>query len=161
MTGSVTRPPGPPGGFRRVLRWWATAAAFLGGLLVGVLLTGLLSRGAPLPATDGGTAAPTSSEAPAPGTAGATGELVVNAACLRAINAAQDMLDVLQDLGEALSEFNAARLDEIVRRLQPLQQRLDENSDECQVEGRVPTGALSASATSPTPSESIGASPTD
>lgn len=161
MTGSVTRPPEPPGGFRRVLRWWATTAVFLGGLLVGVVLTGLLSGGARLPPTGGGTGAPTSSDAATPTTAAATGELVVNGACLRAINAAQDMLDVVRDLGEALSEFNAARLDEIVRRLQPLQQRLDENSAECEVEGRVPTGALSGGATSPSPSGPSGPPPTD
>jgi hypothetical protein len=159
MAQPATRTPENRSAMRRVLRGWAVTVGFLGGLVVGAVLTGLLSSGAQLPAdTGGGTAAPeTSAEAPRTDggeSAGATGEVTINAACLRAINAAQDMVGVVEDLGEAISGFNAARLDEIVRRLQPLERRLDENAGDCEVEGRVPTDA---------PSESAGetASPTN
>ena len=61
----------------------------------------------------------------------------MNAACLRTVNAAQDVFDVVEDLGEALSEFNAGRLDQVVRQLQPLQDRLQVNLAECDVAAQI------------------------
>lgn len=152
------------GGLRRILRTWAVTAGFLAGLLVGAVVTGLLSQGAPLPSEiGGGTAAPERTADPSPdgagdGSAGATGQVAIDEACLRAINAAQDVVGVVEDLGEALSQFNPARLDEIVRRLQPLERRLRENAEACEVEGQV-SGDTSSEDGEASPSPT--ASPTD
>lgn len=167
MSEADTRSPRSDGPLRRALRWWALTGVFLLGLLVGAVVIGLLSAGSPEPPAIGsGEPVATDPEGEAGPTtgvpAGATGELVVNAACLRAINAAQDTVDVVEDLAEAVAEFNAARLDEIVRRLQPLQPRLTGNVEDCEVVGRVPSGtpaeetAATGSAATPSP-----ASPTD
>jgi len=144
MSEPAARSPAPQGLLRRALRWWALTAAFLLGLLVGAVAIGLFSAGSPVP--QGGGAAATAGPGGGAGgrtdaAAGATGELVVNDACLRAINAAQDTVDVVDDLAEAVAEFNAARLDEVVRRLQPLEQRLTENVESCEVVGQVPSGS--------------------
>ncbi len=113
---------------------WLAAGTFVVGLVAGALLVGLLGQDPPV--------APTAQEAPATGaapggvptaTADPTDGGRVNAACLRAINAAQDIAAVVDDLGAAAAALDAARLDEVVRRLQPLQQRLEQNTADCQV----------------------------
>ncbi len=138
MADSTTRSPGGQEWLSRAVRWWAAGVAFVVGLLAGALLVGLLSGGGTvIPAGTGDAAATT-----APGGADASpadpaGEVVVNAACLRTVNAAQDVFDVVDDLGEALSELNAGRLDQIVRQLQPLQDRLQVNLAECNVAAEI------------------------
>jgi hypothetical protein len=76
----------------------------------------------------------------------------VNAACLRAINAAQDIADSVDDLGAAAAALDAARLDEVVRRLQPLQQRLQESSADCEVSGSS-TGGRTPTTSTPSPTD--------
>ena len=66
---------------------------------------------------------------------------MVNDACLRALNAAQDIYAAVDDLGEAASQLNAARLDEVIRQLQPLQERLRGNIQDCHVVTRLPDGS--------------------
>ncbi|MGY2127592.1 hypothetical protein [Blastococcus sp. SYSU DS0617] len=142
MADSATRSPGGPQWLSRAARWWAAGLAFVVGLLAGALLVGLLSGGGTVPPAATGDATGTT----APGDADASpgdepvdtaGEVVVNAACLRTVNAAQDVFDVVDDLGEALSELNAGRLDQIVRQLQPLQDRLEVNLAECNVAAEI------------------------
>ncbi|MCZ2836575.1 hypothetical protein [Modestobacter sp. VKM Ac-2985] len=163
-------PPASRTGTGRAVRWWLAAATFVAGLFVGGLLVGLLSEGsAPVPVaaqdapgTDGAVPLP---EAPA---TGETAEVVVNAACLRAVNGAQDVVAVIDDLGEAVSEFNAARLDEVVRRLQPLQGRLSADIAGCQVVSEVqeatppatPTGTPAGTPAGTPPGEPVPPSPT-
>ncbi|GAA4749340.1 hypothetical protein GCM10023328_34920 [Modestobacter marinus] len=151
----------------RAVRWWLAAAAFVLGVFGGGLLVGLLSEGsAPVPqaapaapATDGAVPLPA-----APPT-GETAEVVVNAACLRAVNGAQDVVAVIDDLGEAVSEFNAARLDEVVRRLQPLQGRLAGDIAGCQVVSEVapatPSGTPSGTPTGTPTGTPPGAPPAE
>lgn len=149
--------PGPG----RAVRWWLAAATFVVGVFVGGLLVGLLSEGsAPVPiaaqdapGTDDAVPLP---EAPA---TGETAEVVVNAACLRAVNGAQDVVAVIDDLGEAVSEFNAARLDEVVRRLQPLQGRLSADIAGCQVVSEVQEATPPATPTGTPPGTPAGTSP--
>ena len=113
---------------------WLATGAFVVGLVAGALLVGLLGQDPPV--------APTAQQAPATVaapedlptvTADPTDGTRENAACLRAINAAQDIAAVVDDLGAAAAALDAARLDEVVRRLQPLQQRLEQNTADCQV----------------------------
>lgn len=158
MAVAETRSPDPPGGARRAVRWGLAAATFVVGLFVGGILVGLLSddrslppegsvSAEPLPSADGGSPAPRSGSA-----AGGTAEVLVNDACLRAVNAAQDVFGTVEDLGEAAADLNAARLDEAIRRLQPLQTRLQENLTGCEVRTRLPDGSVVTSTPAPTSS---------
>lgn len=139
----------PPPRSRRGAGWWLAVGGFVLGLFVGGIVVGLASGGsseevaAPAPTS----AAPADSPAPA---AGATGQVAVNASCLRAVNDAQDTYTAVNDLADAASTLNAARLDDIVRRLQPLQRRLEQDLRDCQVTTRLPDGSV-RSGPAPTP----------
>lgn len=162
MADAPTRSPAGTGRLRPALRGWLAAATFVFGLFVGGIVVGLLSDGPSLPPAGTSAAEPLppagtgSSAAPSSGAAaGGTAEVVVNDACLRAVNNAQDVYAAVEDLGEAAAELNAARLDEAIRRLQPLQTRLQENIAGCQVVTRLPDGSVVTStpplSTSPAP----------
>jgi hypothetical protein len=108
---------------------WLAAGTFVVGLVAGALLVGLLGQDPPAAPTAG--AQPTGGgalPAPIPDPAGTQ----VNLACLRAINAAQDIAAAVDELGAAAAALDAAALDEVVRRLQPLQERLQQNAAECE-----------------------------
>ena len=159
MADSTTRSPEGRRWFPRALRWWAAGLTFVVGLLAGGLIVGLLGGGATIPSGADVAGTPTTESGGAPQSdsgapAGATGEVAVNAACLRAVNAAQDVFDVVQNLGEALSSFNAGRLDEIVRQLQPLQERLKSNLEDCDVATEITGGDAGGSASSTAASSS-------
>ena len=51
----------------------------------------------------------------------------VNAACLRVINEAQDVATILSEVGPAITAVNLQQLDDMVRRLQSIQARLDDD----------------------------------
>jgi hypothetical protein len=146
------------------LRGWLAPAVFVAGLLVGGVLVGVLRDDPPLPVAGSTAAATLPSEGadaePAPdgSAAGGTVELVVNDECLRAVNAAQDMARVVDDLGEAAADLDAARLDEVVRRLQPLQDRLQADVTACRAVTRLPDGSAVTS-TTPRPPSSTPAPP--
>ena len=149
MANAPAGPPAPPR--RRTTRWLITGVFVLGAVLgvAGTLVWGGTSTSsAPPPART--TETPPPSPVPAPGT-GEGGQITVDAACLRAIQAAQSAYAAISDAGDALSSLDAARLDELVRRLQPIQDQLQADSAACHVAG----GTGSAVAT-PSPSSSPG-----
>jgi tetrahydromethanopterin S-methyltransferase subunit B len=74
--------------------------------------------------------------------------------CVAAARDAQEVIAAIDDIAEAARALDAARLNDIVRSLQPLEQQLEDNLSECQVDARIP------SEPSTTPS-SPPASPTD
>jgi hypothetical protein len=146
-------------GDRRDRGWtrWLATGTFVLGLAAGVLLAGLLGQDPPVPTTAqgapaAGAAAPTNSDEP-------TGGLEVDPACLLALNAAQDVAGTVDDLGAAAAALDAAQLDEVVRRLQPLQERLEVNTAACDAIASVPTGSAPATPTAPG-SPTAPASPT-
>ena len=61
----------------------------------------------------------------------------VNAACLRVINEAQDVATTLSEVGPAITAVNLQQLDDVVRRLQSIQRRLDDDLRNCKVEAQV------------------------
>lgn len=145
----------PPG---RGWTGWLSAGCFVLGLVTGVLLLGLLGQDAPAGTTAEapGTASRPVDPSSAPGAP--TGRVEVNAACLRALNAAQDIAASVEDLGTAAAALDAAQLDEVVRRLQPLQARLQDSTAACEVTGSSPAeGAGPAGSATPAPT----ASPSD
>lgn len=126
----------PADGGRRRPRWWIAAATFVGGVVAGILIVGLLSAGTPEfgAAPGSGSGGPTASGAPsASGTVPVGAQAVVNAACLRVINEAQDVSTILSGVDDAVTDVDLQQLDDIVRALQPIQPRLAEDLRECQV----------------------------
>jgi hypothetical protein len=128
-------------------RWWIAAITFIVGAVVGVLAVGLLGPGQPsFPGSTGqpspGGPAPTASSGE---TAALTGKAEVNAACLRVINAAEDIYTILSGVDEAVRDVDLQQLDDIVRRLQPIQPRLERDLRDCRVDTSV-VGGPSASA---------------
>jgi len=142
----------------RAPRWWVSAAVFCAGVLVGVLGTGLLSASpvVVIASEEAQGAAAGAGGAVPPGGAGAG--IAVNEACLRAVNGAEDAVRVIDDLAVAAGALDAARLDEVVQRLQPVQARLEQDVSRC----RVLTGATTGPTVSPTvsPTASPTVSPT-
>ncbi|MGY1723195.1 hypothetical protein [Blastococcus sp. SYSU DS0533] len=155
MAESGTRSPVPREGWRRVLRWWGRAGAFLAGLFLGAVLVGLLSEGTVVVANP----VPLDQDVDPPGAVagggategGATGQVTVDDDCLRAVNAAQDVAQLVDEMGEAIAVLNAARMDEVVRRLQPLQRRLQASVEACEVRAGTGGGASAAEPTGSTP----------
>jgi len=155
MAESATGTPAGDHPGRRALRWAVAAGTFVIGLIVGGVLVGLLSGGGSDVPIATGTPAPASggpgfSGAPIPTTAGATAEIVVNDACLDALNAAEDVSGTVDDLSQAAADVNLAQLDEVIRRLQPLAPRLQEGLQACHVVTRLPDGSTVSG--TPTPS---------
>jgi hypothetical protein len=129
----------------RRLRWWIAGITFVVGFVFGVLAVGLLAAGTPefgAQTRSGATASPT--QAPTAGSSNpVVAEARVNAACLAVINEAQDMVNVLSGVGQAVKDVDLQQLDDIVRRLQPIETRLAQDLQNCKVETDVvapPTG---------------------
>ena len=127
--------------------WWKILL-FAGGVLVGVLGVGLLNATTPDFAAAAGAASTGTSGQPG-GSVSAGVEARVNAACLGVINEAQDVYAVLGDLGQAVDDVDLTALDDIVRRLQPIEPRLGRDLTGCRVDTTVTSGG-----TSPAPSAS-------
>lgn len=140
MADAHPRSPDPGRRPRRALRWWLSAATFVVGLFVGAVLVGLAAGGSitlPARGTATGSAAAPSAAAPSSGST----EIVVNDACLKALQAAQDVYGTVDQLRQAVSRFNASRLDELVRQLGALQSRLRDDIGSCNVATRLPNGS--------------------
>ncbi len=173
-TPGTTTVPAPGGGgwtsWPAGARRWVLGGVFVGGLVVGMLATGVLADSSPVYAGEPSAAAGDDRSG-----AGGLDEVDPNAAqalvnqpCLRALNVAQDTLAAGAALGEAASVLDPAQLDEAVRRLQPLQSRLDVDLAACRVVeveapalgGSSPSGTGGPAAGEPEAPESGSATPT-
>ncbi|MGY1707905.1 hypothetical protein ACI8AC_00145 [Geodermatophilus sp. SYSU D00758] len=116
------------------------AVALVVGLVAGALAGSLLqeppSPSVP-PSSSAGSGGVPGGDLP-PGGPGA--RFQVNDACLGALNAAQDAYLAVDELGRAAMDLDAARLDEVVRRLQPVQTQLEADLEACQVTTAVSGG---------------------
>jgi hypothetical protein len=150
----------PPRAQTRRLRWWVAGITLVAGFVFGVIAVGLLSAGTPEFGAEGGPGAGTTQTtfAPTPGgTMPVVAEARVNAACLSVINEAQDMYTVLTGLDQAVKDVDLQALDDIVRRLQPIEARLGQDLQNCEVETDVvnePTGSTPPPSSTPQPSPS-------
>ena len=135
----VTMPP------QRRSRWWIAVLTFVAGVAIGILIVGFLD----MSTSDFSAAqsAPSTSPSPVVGQSEpAAASAQVNAACLRVINHAQDIATILSEVGPAITAVNVQQLDDIVRRLQSIQTRLDVDLRDCKVNTEVnstPTAAPS------------------
>lgn len=142
---------------KRRSRWWIAALTFVAGVVIGVLIVGFLDSST----SDFSAAqsAPSTSPSPAAGQSEpAAASAQVNAACLRVINHAQDVATILSEVGPAITAVNLQQLDDIVRRLQSIQTRLEVDLRDCKVNAEV-SGTPTAV---PSPLSTVGtsASPT-
>lgn len=138
-------------------RWWVAVATFGAGVVVGILIVGLLSASTPGFLTE----ARSGGNTPAPGVPSGSVQVAVeaqvNAACLRVINEAQDVYGALTGLDDAVDAVDLQQLDDIARRLQPIQPRLARDLSDCEVRvnsGSDPTASGSSSPVVPRPSAS-------
>jgi hypothetical protein len=150
--GRSTQPPAPAR--TRRLRWWIAGITFVVGFVFGVLAVGLLSAGTPQFGTQAGPGAGgPQTMAPTPGgSVPVVAEARVNAACLAVINEAQDMYTVLSGLDQAITDVDMQQLDDIVRRLQPIQTRLGQDLQECEVDTGIVTNPTGPEPSTPQPS---------
>ena len=137
--------------------WWAAALIGMGGLLVGVLLVGVLSVTNPSFVQEKEAAGADPAVKPSSqSTIEVEAQAQVNSACLRVINEAQDVFSILSDANQAVTEVDLKRLDDMVRRLDPIQQRLEQDLIDCEI--KTPAGSSPAPAPGATP-QVPGASP--
>ena len=151
--------PTPPGPIAAVRTGLIAAVALVLGLFAGGLVVGLLVEPAPPVAAD--IARPGDDGVPGGDLpeGGASAGFLVNGPCLGAVNAAQDAYLVMDDLGQAAAALDAAQLDVVVRRLQPLQNRLEDDLDACRVTTEIAGGQPLPSGNPPAPAE--GTDPAD
>ena len=147
-------PPEPGGQRNRPWYAWLAVGTFVLGLLVGVVALGLLREGPAAEASQ--QVEPGAGEPAASASSGATAGIRVNESCLRAINAARDIGSVVEDLGTAAAALDTAQLDEAIRRLQPLQDRLQENSATCETVGAVSGEDVTGPSTGSAPASPTG-----
>lgn len=112
---------------------FVAAVAFVAGLAVGGVVAGLMAADPVVVRASEGPVAGDAATGPTLPAEDAAAQFVVSGACLSAVNAAQDTLLLVDDIGRGAAEFDAAALDETVRRLMPLQTRLQSGLDACQV----------------------------
>jgi hypothetical protein len=145
----------PPQNTVTLVRWWVAAVAALSGLLIGVLATALLLATTPQfgTAPDSGRPQGADQQTSDTNSVPVVAQAQVNAACLRVINEAQDVVRILSGVDEAATDVDLQRLDDIVRRLQPVEARLQRDLRQCRVDTSVTTGSTAAPApTQPQPS---------
>ena len=144
----------------RRLRWWVAGITFVVGFVFGVIAVGLLGLATPEFGAQAGPGAGTGATTPPPsagGTVPVVAEARVNAACLSVINQAQDLHAVLTGLDDAVTDVDLQALDDIVRRLQPIETRLGRDLQACEVDTEVvtnPTQSASSEPTTPQPTVS-------
>jgi hypothetical protein len=144
---------------QRRSRWWIAALTFVAGMVVGVLVVGLLDTRKPDFLSAGNSAPPATPSPTTSQVVPAAGSAQVNAACLRVINEAQDVTIILGEVGQAVSGVDLQQLDDIVRRLQSIQPRLQRDLGDCKVEANA-SGMPSAEEASASPTPAATATPT-
>ncbi len=138
--------------------WWSAALIGVGGVLVGVLLVGVLNITNPAFVQQKDAAVASAGPQPSgEGTIQVEAQAQVNAACLSVINSAQDVYSILSDTPEAVTEVDLRRLDDMVRRLDPIQQRLEKDLAACEI--KTTAGSSPGPSTGPSPSVTGGPSP--
>lgn len=142
-------PPSPaPGYFRRNQLLYFTLGALILGLVLGGVLVGLTRTPAP---TTGAESAPTPSASgdAGPGAGDVQVTTTVPAECLEAADRASDALTAAQEGLTALSDFDAARLRQVLRTLQEDQPVIRDLAERCR--SQASAGATTVPSETPSP----------
>jgi hypothetical protein len=90
----------------------------------------------------------------------------VNTSCIEAIHDAQTVRAQLDKLGQAAQQLNFGQLDQVVRKLEPIQSRLSADSRACRIVTQLPGGsqvtsrpAVPATPASPGPARATPSGP--
>lgn len=137
----------PPAGGRSLgtLAWLLPAATFLVGLVIGFAVWGASDGDDDRADQAEGTPAVTT---PGPdGDNGTTITVAVPQVCLDAIDESERSLDLLEEAAQAISDLDAARLQEIVDELQGAQDRIRTLGEECRASTDVTIDSPPASPT--------------
>lgn len=125
---SGRREPGrTPGRSRYVL---LPAATFLVGLLLGGALVWVAQPGEEGGGSAEGQPSPSAGVTPTPTTV-PSGSIVVPRACLQAVEAAQEVVDLARDAVTAIGDLDAAALQKVVNRIEKLDRRVRADIDAC------------------------------
>jgi hypothetical protein len=119
------------------VRALTAAAVFVVGLFAGGIIVGFAVSGPTPPAPR--VTVTTTAPQPKSSSGALAGQAMVNAACLRAINASQASYAGIQKLIDALRSLNAARVDQAISDLRPQREQLQRELDACRVVGTVPS----------------------
>ena len=117
--------------------WWVPALAFLGGLVVGIVVVALLNLSTPDFGAGYGRGGAGSSETArptAPAEVPVAARAEVNEACLRVINEAQDVYVIVSGISQVDTDVDLQLLDDLVRQLQPIEPRLARDLADCRVD---------------------------
>jgi hypothetical protein len=153
--------PGPaPSRLAPVRTGVVAALVFVVGLALGAVVAGFLAADPVVVRAADGPVAGDAATGPSLPAEDAAAQFVVSGACLSAVNAAQDTLLLVDDIGRGAAELDAAALDETVRRLMPLQTRLQSGLEACRVATEV-TGGGTGTEDPGDPSGSPAPSPSD
>lgn len=120
---------------------FVAAVVFVAGLAVGAVVAGFLAADPVVVRAADGPVAGDAATGPSLPAEDAAAQFVVSGACLTAVNAAQDTLLLVDDVAQGAADLDAAALDETVRRLMPLQTRLQSGLEACQVATEVSGGS--------------------
>ena len=139
-------PKSPSGSRWQRVGVWVLAPAFVGGLFIGALIVGLLAG---RPTARGPSSAAMITPPPTTtSTTQRTVELVVNDACLSALRDANDLLAQVGQLrdatGRVLQQFSIAPLNDVLQRVDILQNTLRSSFAACQVDVHLPDGSIHA-----------------
>ena len=137
----------PLGGRWQRVGVWVLAPVFVGGLFIGALIVGLLAG---RPTTSRPSGAPMTTPPPTPtSTTQRTLELVVNDACLSALHDVNDLLAQVGQLrdaaGRVLQQFSITPLNDVLQRVDILQNTLRSSFAACQVDVHLPDGSIQTS----------------
>ena len=160
MTGGTGPAPlADSAGPRRANRWLAG-----GGLALGLAIGGVLGAGIAAATDDDatGTVATPSVASDPPGqdpSPDLGAEASVSDACLRAVVAAEQIYDLIDELADAVLAFDARQLDEVVHDLRPLQDQLERGTAACRVDVRRPGNPAGPSEPPSAPPTSSSAAP--
>ena len=153
QTPEATEPGAAPSRLAPVRTGFVAAVVFVVGLAVGAVLAGFLAADPVVVRAAEGPVPGDAATGPSLPAEDAAAQFVVSGACLSAVNAAQDTLLLVDDVDRGAAELDAAALDETVRRLMPLQTRLQTGLEACRVATEGPSAP-------PAPSSGAPASPT-
>ncbi len=140
----------------RTRTWWLAAGTFVLGLFAGAIVLGLLQESPPRQFSEPAppaAAGPSDDPSPSPG---AQAEIGVNEACLRVVNQTRDVLDAIEGLGESAADLDIAGVDQAIRQLQPLESRLREDLEACEVDTTLPGDLLTPLPSSESPATTSG-----
>lgn len=148
--GRRTPSPGP----RRIGRYYRGFLALLVALVVGAVVGGGLVAvfsgsdqvAVPPPATSAPAGSSPSPSPTVPGASPSSGANVqLSAACVRAVNDAQNAYTALSGLGAAVEKLDLTKVDDIVRQVQVVQRSLKVDLPACHAGIQLPSGSTSTS----------------